>query len=82
MTDDELDAAIRSILNRYTVAQHYEASRLARPARRYAVWSKGTGHVPGTADQLIEPTTHAEAQAARLGLITSDLIDLIRGVPQ
>lgn len=77
MTPAELDPQIRTILNRYTVAQHYEASRPGN--RKYSVWAKGYGHVPGTAQQMIEPTSHAEAQTARVGLITSDILDLVFG---
>lgn len=78
MTDAQLDAAIRSILDRYSVCLHYGASGPGG-IRKYAVFAKGYGHIPGTAEQVTEPSTHAEAQDARRGLITSDIIDVIRG---
>jgi hypothetical protein len=82
-TDADLDRAIRDILGQYTVARHNTASSRAssaagRVVSLYSVWFKGSG-VPGTAKQLIEPTSHGEAQEARRGLIVADIIDLIRG---
>lgn len=80
MTDAELDAEIRTILTRYTVAKHMDACAANWPKCFYAVWAKGVDHIPGTAKLLTEPASHRDAQAARVGLITADLLELIREI--
>lgn len=64
---------ITAILRRYRVNLHWKASAGPGP-RRYAVWDD-------RGQQVTEPTSHAEAQQCREGLIVADLLELIEAQP-
>lgn len=65
---EEADREIRRIMDNYRVQAVFKARG------QYAVWAGRDAQT----EQVTQPTSHKDANAARIGLIASDLLDLFQ----